>query len=69
MPPLSHQVAIAANSSGGMTVPVGLAGLASTRPLMGGSIPASISTVGWNRVSGPHGISTTSQPNAERMLR
>ena len=65
----SHHDAIAASSSGGITVPVGLAGLATMTPCTGGSSSASIATVGWNRVSGPHGISTTSQPSAERMLR
>ena len=65
----SHQRAIAANSAGGSTVPVGFAGLATITPRTGGSRAASISTVGWNRVCGPHSISTTSQPSAERMLR
>ena len=57
---------MAASSSGGITVPVGLAGLATTTPCTGGSSAASICAVGWNRVSGPHGISTTSQPKADK---
>lgn len=65
----AHQPAIAASSSGGITVPVGLAGLATTTPATGGSSSVSIASVGWNRVSGPHGNSTTSQPSAVRMLR
>ncbi|COW43960.1 Uncharacterised protein [Mycobacterium tuberculosis] len=60
---------MAASSSGGMTVPVGLAGLATTTPRSGGSISASICAVGWNRVCGPHGISTTSHPSADRIFR
>ena len=43
--------------------------LATTRPRTGRSSSSSIRTVGWNRVSGPHGSSTTSQPSAVRMLR
>ena len=39
------------------------AGLATITPLSPGS---SISTVGWNRVSGPHGNSTTSHPSASQ---
>ena len=52
-------------------VPVGLAGLATTRPLSGAAAcsSATCSTVGWNRVSGPVGISTTSQPSAVSTLR
>ena len=68
-PDAAHHDAIAASSSGGITVPVGLAGLATITPATGGSSSASICTVGWNRVSGPHGSSTTSQPSADRMLR
>src|SRR6476620_8879896 len=68
-PDAAHHDAIAASSSGGITVPVGLAGLATITPAMGGSRSASIWAVGWNRVSGPQGISTTSQPSAERMFR
>ncbi len=68
MPRSSHQAAMAASSSGSSIVPVGLAGLATTRPLMSSS-SSSWATVGWNRVSGPHGISTTSQPRATSTLR
>ena len=60
---------MAANSAGGMTVPVGLAGLATMTPCTGGSSSASICAVGWNRVCGPHGMSTTSHPSADRMFR
>lgn len=60
---------MAANSSGAITVPVGLAGLATMTPCTGGSSTASIAAVGWNRVCGPQGISTTSQPNADKMFR
>ena len=47
----------------------GWPGLATITPCTGGSKSASICAVGWKRVSGPQGISTTSQPSADRMLR
>jgi hypothetical protein len=65
----SHQVASAASSSGVTIVPVGFAGLATTRPCTGASSASSISTVGWNRLAAPQGSSTTSQPSAVSTLR
>ena len=52
-------------------VPVGLAGEATTRPRIGAVrwSWSTCSTVGWNLVSGPVGISTTSQPRAASTLR
>ncbi|OBI72343.1 hypothetical protein A5663_07890 [Mycobacterium sp. E740] len=64
-----NDVVITTGSSGGITVPVGLAGLATMTPRTGGSSSSSICTVGWKRVSGPQGISTTSQPSADKMFR
>ena len=70
MPCSSQYDASAASSAGSSIVPVGLAGLATTRPLMSARRSAATwSTVGWNRVSGPVGISTTSQPRALSTLR
>ena len=67
-PEASHQDAIAASSSGGITVPVGLAGLATIRPAPAGRVPpASLWSAGTG--SPTAGISTTSQPSADRILR
>ena len=59
----SHHGAIAASSSGSSMVPVGLAGLATTSPLMVRSSCARAARRSAGTGSpGPHGISTTSQP-------
>ena len=42
--------------------------LATTMPLTGSSSASSIPTVGWNRLSGPVGSSTTSQPSVASTL-
>jgi hypothetical protein len=50
-------------------VPVGLAGLARTRPWGRSGSAANCATVGWNRDSGPQGSSSTVHPSAASMLR
>jgi len=49
-------------------VPVGLAGLATTRPCTGRSSCSSIATVGWKRDSGPVGSSRAPQPFLDGQL-
>ena len=64
-----HTSAMAASSASGMTVPVGLAGLAMMTPAGAGSNSANWAAVSWNRLSGPQAISTGSRCRARRALR
>ena len=61
--------AIRSSSSGAMTVPVGLAGLARITPAGGGSIASSACAVIWKRTSGPQAISTGCMWSARSVLR
>jgi len=58
MPRCRQSVAIAASSSGGMIVPVGLAGLAMISPRGAGSSAAIAAAVIWKRSAAPQPLST-----------
>src|SRR5437660_2669970 len=60
---------MAASSFGGTIDPVGLAGLARTRPAGTASSASSMRIVGWKRVPGPQGMAITVQPSAVSMFR
>ncbi len=69
MPRRLQTSAIAASSSLGMMVPVGLAGLATMTPAGAGSMASRWAAVSWKRLSGPHSISTGTMCRALRVLR
>ena len=69
MPLAAQTSAMAASSGPGITVPVGLAGLARITPAGAGSSEANIAAVNWNRVSAPQAISSGTMCSALTVLR